>query len=793
MKILKRFFIILLLAVIFLLAAVWFYLQYQNPKYEGDLHMEELEEQVEVIFDEYGIPHIYAQNERDAYFALGYAQAQERLFQMELYRRLVQGRTAEIFGSALIPTDKYFLTLGLNELAKEAAEKQYYQAKKAEYHHASYSFLEGINAFIQEDRLPLEFQLIGFKPEPFGVEDIYRSLYLTALGFSFAQNEDLLMNFIYQDLGQEYLEDFSEDFIPSKNVQQAYVNQLMVEQLESVMDNIGLPLWEGSNAWVIAPHKTKSGKAIFANDTHIGFSQPAIWYEAYLEYPGYEFYGSFLPTVPFGIIGHNHDLAWGLTIFPFDNMDYVQLESIGNPATYIYFEDTVNFEFTDYEINVKDAESVKFTLKSTKLGPVINHIEPHIDSLYTSDIALNWSIYHLDNTAIQALYEMNQAQNMQDFKSALPKIDIVGLNVMYADAKNNIAWWGCGKIPQRDSISQSFKFLNSASQQDKQMGFMSFEENPSVENPMSGFIATANNNPIYSGGHFVPGNYLPRDRIDMITNALKAKDDWDLAACQDLQLNHQSTVKRDLAHFVSSQLIDLPKQGLYRDAAKKLAEWDGNYDLDAIEPSIFSRLYFNIAQQTMADELGSMLFEKSCKTYLLKKTLPTLIHNEYSSWWKKKGSDQLSTRTQILTLAFMMTIDELTSELGKDIRKWNWAKVHQLTHEHPMGKQKPLDKIYNVGAFSVAGGNQVLNKMEYAITGDVIHQVSSGPVLRILIDFKDVEGGLNISPTGQSGNFRSPHYQDQAEMFINGEYRGMLMNKKEMLISKSQVLNLLPK
>lgn len=793
MKILKRVLIAVVIIFILVFGALWFYLDYQSPKYSGEIVLQDLEEKAEVVFDEYGIPHIYAQNERDAYFTLGYVQAQERLFQMELYRRLVQGRASEIFGSSLISTDKYFLTLGLYKLAKEAAEMHYYQNRNAEYHAATYSYLEGINAFINEDRLPVEFQLIGFKPEPFAVEDMYGSLYLTALGFSFAQNEDLLLNFINNDLGEEYLEDFSEDLLSNTGKQQAYVNQLMTEQLEQAMNEIGLPLWEGSNAWVLSGRKTKSGKAILANDTHVGFSQPAIWYEAYLEYPGYEFYGHFLPTVPFGIIGHNHDLAWGLTIFPFDNMDFVQLESIGNPASYIYFQDTLNFEFTDYEIAVKDGESERFTLKTSKLGPVINHIEPLIDSLYTSDIALNWSIYHLENSSVQAIYQMNQAQNMYDFKEAVSLIDIVGLNVMYADAKNNIAWWGCGKIPRRDSLSQSFMFLNSAKGKDKQMGFLSFDENPHMENPMSGFIATANNNPVLSGGSYVPGNYLPSDRIDILTQALEKKDDWDLASCRALQLDHQSLVKRELASFISTQLIDLPKQGLYREVADKLSKWDGNYNLHGIEPTIFSRLYFNIAQQAMADELGPILFNKACNTYLMKKTLPTLIQNETSRWWLKKGSEESSTRAQVLTIAFMMTVDELTSELGPKVTEWKWSKVHTLTHEHPMGSRKPLDKSYNVGPYPVSGGNQVLNKMEYALTGDVIHQVTSGPALRILIDFEDIGGGLNISPTGQSGNFRSPHYQDQAEMFVNGEYRGMLMEKKELISREHQILSLSPR
>lgn len=785
MKILKRILFALIIVITLLIAVVFYYLDYQSPRYKGEVDLIHLTDSVEVIFDEYGIPHIYGQNQEDTYYALGYLQAQERLFQMVLYRRLIQGRASEIFGADLLPTDIYFKTLGLYDLAKDAAEKHFDLNDPKAYHLPSLAYLKGINDFIDRGILPVEFQLLGFEPEHFTAADIYASINLTALGFSFAQKEDLIQNYIFENLGEEYLDVFTKDVYRSSLSTELPVEQMMSQKLEEAMDLIGLPIWEGSNAWVLAPRKTKSGKAILANDTHIGFSQPAVWYEAYLNYPGYEFYGSFLPAVPFGVLGHNRNLAWGLTIFPFDNMDYYQLESIGQDASYIYFEDTVNFDFRDVEIKIKDAESYKMTLKSTRFGPVINHIEPLMDSLFNSDIALCWSVFHLDHTSIEALYQLNHSQNMADFEKALPLIDIVGLNVMYADAEDNIAWWGCGKIPERDSLSESFRFLNSANSTDRQMGFMSFDKNPQIINPESGFIATANNNPELSGGAYVPGNYLASDRINLITSAINKKDKWDINDCKDLQLDHQSVVKRDLAHFIMTQMIDLPSEGNYREAADELIRWDGNYDLQAIAPVIFERMYFHIAQQAYADELGPELFNKGLSTYLFKKSLPQLIGSGESPWWQKYNSDEETSREKILTLSFMIAVDELGRELGPKINKWKWRKVHTLTHEHPMGSVKPLDKSFNVGPYPVAGGNQVLNKMETHINNSPVHYVNSGPAVRMIIDFADIGTALNITPTGQSGNFRSPHYKDQAEMFVNGEYRAMIMDKNKILEQKN--------
>lgn len=792
MKFLKRVFFIILLLIALLLVVIWLYLKNQSPQYSGDQTLEGLNQKVEVVFDEYGIPHIYAENEQDAYFALGYVQAQDRLFQMVLYKKLVQGKASEILGSELIPTDKYFLTLGLDQVAKKAADRHFNSAKKEKYQEPALAYLEGINASIEEGNLPVEFDLIGFKPERFTPTDIYGSINLTALGFSFAQREDLILNYIYNDLGEEYFQDWSEDFQNKPDSSSQAVALLMGEKLDAAMKSIGLPLWEGSNAWVLGPSKTKSGKAILANDTHIGFSQPQVWYEAYIQYPGYEFYGSFLPTCPFGVLGHNENLAWGLTIFPFDNMDYYELENIGDPNSYLFFGDTLNYELQSMKIQVKDEDPVVFKRQMTEFGPVINSIDAYVDSVYQNPLALAWSVYHLEQSSLDALYLLNHAQNIQEFQSALPLIDIVGLNVMYADQEDNIAWWACGKIPLRDSLTQSFKFLKSNHLPDRQFGFQSFNQNPFLINPSNGFIATANNNPVLSGSHFERGNYLPSDRIERIKAILSKENDWDIDKCKTVQLDQISEKKAELAHFIADHFIDVPSEGMYQEAAKILSQWDGDYGLESIAPTIFSRLYYHIAHQAFGDELGPELFEKTLSSYLLKKTLPKVIYHEDSPWWQKTDSETLNTRDQILTLAFFMTVDELKRELGPKIQNWKWENVHTLTHEHPIGSKKPLDKIFNVGPFPVAGGNQVLNKMEYNLSDDLIHEVGSGPALRILIDFANVEDGLNISPTGQSGNFRSPHYDDQALMFVNGEYRKMIINRDELLKGKNQILRLLP-
>ncbi len=792
MRLFKGILIGFVVLVAIIVAAVYIYLNNQSPKYSGELNLSGIEKPVEVIFDKYGIPHIYAQNQKDAYYALGYVQAQDRLFQMTLYKRLVNGRASEIFGADLIPTDKYFLNLGLNKVSQEAAKRHFNTGEKAAFQEPIIAYLQGINAFIAEDCLPVEFDLIGFKPDKFTIEDVYGSISLTALGFSFAQREDLILNYIYHDLGVEYFTDFSKDFIVDTDSTQAAISLIMGENLDKAMQSLQLPLWEGSNGWVVAPQKTKSGKALLANDTHIGFAQPSVWYEAYINYPGYEFYGSYLPTCPYGVLGHNRDLAWGLTIFPFDNMDYYQIQDYGDSTTYLYSGDTLDYQIEEMEIAVKNADPVLFTRKNTVLGPLVNQTDPFIDSLYQNNIALAWSIYHLPHTSLQALYQLNNAHNMDEFKASLPLIDIVGLNVMYADKDDNIAWWGCGKIPIRDSLSQTYLFLQSNKNTDGLFGFQPFSENPQLENPESGFIATANNNPVLSGSHFERGNYLPSDRVLRIQKMLNQKNDWNIYNTKDLQLDAISDAKSDITIFITEHLIDIPEEEKYSEAFEILKQWDGKCDLQSVAPTIFARFYFHIAQLTVSDELGPVLFDKMQGSYLLKKNLPTIIYNEKSPWWKNKSMDKINTRDEILTLAFMKTIDELVQEMGEDLQEWKWGKVHLVTHGHPIGKKKPMDKVFNVGPYSIAGGNQVINKMAFRISGDAIHQVSSGPALRVILDFENIDEGVNVIPTGQSGNIFSPYYSDQAEMYVKGEYRLMIMDKETLLNMDHQTLKINP-
>ncbi|HZG00172.1 MAG TPA: penicillin acylase family protein, partial [Chitinophagales bacterium] len=323
MKLLLRILVIFIVLVFTAVVFVSAYLAAHKPRYDGFLLTNGLVDSTEVIFDAYGIPHIYATNERDAYFALGFVHAQERLFQMEMLRRVASGRLAEVLGPELIDVDKFFRTLGIHKHSLESAER-YLNDTTQPYAVASRAYTAGINAFIAQDRLPVEFRMAGIPATPFEPSDVYLATGFMAFSFAAAFRTDPLMSRI-QKLGNAYLADL---YIQHR--QGTVTNPLnpplppqpepTLTSINRLLEKLPVAPWHGSNASVIAPQKSATGKVMLANDTHIGYSQPAVMYEAHINYPGFNFFGFHLAGFPFAVIGRNDSVAWGLTMLKNDDM-----------------------------------------------------------------------------------------------------------------------------------------------------------------------------------------------------------------------------------------------------------------------------------------------------------------------------------------------------------------------------------------------------------------------------------------------------------------------------------------
>ena len=332
MKKLKKVLLVLLSLVLILIVALVIYGFYLKPKYDGELQLKNIKKETTVYFDEFGVPHIYASSSKDAMVALGYVHAQDRLWQMELMRRIAPGRLSAIFGSVTLKNDKFFAGLGIEEASEKAIAAL---DKNSPSYQLTLAYLDGINQYIDEGETPIEFQLIGVQKEKFTIKDVYNIFGYMSFSFAMAQKSDPLLTDIRNKYGMDYLKDFGIDgefnTTRIKNAKENPEEYIAISKsIASLLEQSPIPPFVGSNSWVIAPKKTKSGKVIFANDPHIGFSQPGTWYEAHIVVPDFELYGCYLAGTPFPLLGHNREYAYGLTMFENDDIDLYQEEN--NPA-----------------------------------------------------------------------------------------------------------------------------------------------------------------------------------------------------------------------------------------------------------------------------------------------------------------------------------------------------------------------------------------------------------------------------------------------------------------------------
>ncbi|MEQ5792417.1 penicillin acylase family protein [Muricauda sp. NFXS6] len=792
MKKYKKILLVIAGLLLFVIIGIAIFLNSLKPDYGGEKSLPGLSNEVTTYFDAYGIPHIYAENEADALKALGYVHAQDRLWQMELLRRVAKGRLSEVFGADMLKTDKFFLSLGIDDHTKETISNLDEQSETIKM---SQAYLDGINEFIKEGPTPVEFYLTGIDKEPFTIEDVYNAVGYMAFSFAMAHKTDPLLTSMRNKLGEEYLNDLAISSDTStvwiknyKGIETDTLGTNITASVTAALDKLPIPQFEGSNSWVVAPKKTKNGKVIFANDPHIGFAQPSVWYEAHVSTPTYEKYGYHLAGVPFPLLGHNRKLAYGLTMFENDDIDFYYEETNPSDSTkYKTAEGWKDYEFVNKTIKVKDGEDVSFTYKKTHHGPVLNNIADQISG--ERPIAMSWMYTKPKNRVVHALYHMSHATNMEEFKTALPDIHAPGLNVMYGDAEGNVAWWATAKLYEMpDSLSTKF-VLDGTTGKEEPLRYLDFSENPMAENPPWNYVYSANNQPDSIAGMLYPGYYLPENRAKRIVQLLDAKDDWDKESISEMILDVTAPVNTevvteliklfDVTHLNSKQLVLLDS----------LKNWNGKYTLNSTSPVIYHRTLYNMVKNTMEDELGPEMLKQFLSTHLFKRQIAWGARMESGKWWDNINTpDVVETRQDIVMMSFAQTWESLVNDFGEDTSQWTWDKVHTIEHQHPFGQVASLREYFNVGPFPIEGTREVINNLSFPYDTTGFYKVSSGPSTRRIIDFSDVENSISILPTGQSGNPLSKHYQDQAQMYVNGEFRKMMMNKQEIEETAESIL-----
>ncbi|WP_299124304.1 penicillin acylase family protein [uncultured Tenacibaculum sp.] len=789
MKLLKRGLKIVVILVVLLIVGVWLFTKTLHPKYSGELELADISNNVTVYYDEVGVPHINAENQKDAYTALGYVHAQDRLWQMELIRRIAAGRLAELFGKDLVRVDKFFSGLGIEEAANKTIQNL---DKNSEAYKMTEAYLKGVNQFIEEGTTPLEYYLVGVDKEKYTIKDVYNVFGYMAFSFAIAHKTDPLLTEVKEKLGEAYINElmnsYQENLTINKSNNKEKIQAELSVAVQEIMEKLPVSPFIGSNSWVIAPQKTKNGKVIFANDPHIAFSQPSVWYQSHLKTPDYEIYGFNLALMPFPLLGHNKEYAYGLTMLANDDLNfYVEENNPENANEYKTSEGYQKYKLVDKTIKVKGGTDTTYQVKVSKHGPVMNGLIEHVKD--DKPVAMNWIYTQLPNQVLEASYLMSHAKSIEGFKKGASYIHAPGLNVMYGDAKGNVGWFASAKLYQlRDRLS-SRMYLNGASGEDEIQEYLDFKENPQAVNPTWNYVYSANNQPDSVRGKLYPGYYQPEDRAKRIVELLEAKNDF---TKQDVAEMIYDVTSPAVADISKSLLEGVDKESLSPSAKKAysvLKKWKGDYPKESVGATIYNRFLYAFLKETYKDELGSS-FQLFIDTQLQDQVLAQQSKRKESVWWDNiLTKDKVETREEIITKAFTEAVEFLQNQLGENVDNWMWKRVISVEYEHAIGKAGgALRKFFNVGPFETIGGNEVINNQIFKLDSTGYYKITAGPSTRRVIDFSDVGNSIAIVPTGQSGNVFSPYYKDQAQKYVNGEFVKMKINQTEIEKSENKLV-----
>ena len=785
-----------------------------KPNNDGKVVVDEILETVSIKKDQWGIPHILAKNQHDALFAYGYTIAKDRLFQMDIQRRLAKGELSEILGEDLIEIDKMFRTYLISNKAKQyLSDTSKISSGALKYIDA---YIQGVNYFIKTGPKTIEHRLIGEEVRPFDRLDVASMTIYMSFSLMDGIRRDMLFSMLKEKISKNDLAiifpDYADnnfltimeeeiDSIPKRNYfNEEQMSDSSYKKLISYFDLTekvtGLvPPFHGSNSWVLSPSRSSSGNAILANDPHIGLSKPDVWYEAHISYPGYNNYGYYIPTIPFPLIGHDDFKAWGMTMFENDEVDLYKETFNPENKNQVFFDGKwVNSQVIKEQIKVKDKSPEDLTIRVTSHGPIISD---YIDGYTGSPLAFSWVFYNLENPFFDMLYEVTTANDITDFQSSVSKVTSPGLNFSYVDKEGTIAWWATGRLPVRDSNINAKSILDGSDPNHNIKSYVSFENNPQMINPKSGVIITANNLPTANEIESIPrldGYFRSTDRAHRIYQLLDKQETWSTEELKKIQNDDFLFSGLGIKNEIITALKPLAGQFLNAEskAYELLKQWDGYMPIGSKGASIFQLTIYHVLKTALEPTLGKDYFRIYMNNLDHWDFFKNLIYKKIVPFQGDSLKIKENVINELIYNGFVNAVDEIKDKLGDDINNWDWGNIHTITYEHPLGKLSPLDYIFNLGPFPIPGANNVINK-SMSTPGNHDYKVSSLPSTRRLIDIGSPENSYSVIPSGNSGNFWSNHYDDQLNLFINGKYRKINFSNEQINRNLSHELLLTPK
>lgn len=736
------------------------------PDYNTNVELAGVTDEVLVYRDAYGIPHIYARNDNDLYRAVGYCMAQDRLWQMDLLRRACTGRLSEIFGEELVETDLLMRSLRMSEKSRMIIKNT-----KDPMVRAGLAFADGVNQYIEShiDKLPPEFIILRYKPEKWLPEHSVNLVGYMGWDLRLSWDEEVVLDKIRRLFGDAK----TKELVPDMNLHKTVVYPDLESTLLAAnrhLRKLGLVVFDGSNNWAVSGKKSVNGKPILANDMHLGLNSPGIWYQMHQVVEGnMNVTGVVLPGQPCIVAGHNDRIAWGFTNVMVDNVDFY-LEKINpeNPHQYELNGDWKEMEVRTEEIKVSGGQTVWEELRFTHRGPIISRFHNAEDLA----ISMRWIGNDYSNE-LRSLYLVNRANNWDDFKDAMKTFISVSQNTVYADVDGNIGLHCCAGVPIRKDGDTNTIFPGWTDEYDWQ-GIVPFDELPHSFNPERGYESSANNRTTGENyPYYISHWFSPPTRIDRIREMLKEKE---LLSVADFKRMH-SDQKSKLVESIQSIIVsELKKSDEWSDFEKQILDmfssWDGILAKTSPEASVFEKFLWHFSENLLLDEMGDELYDDFLDSSLLRDyTIQNVMAARDSLWSDDVNKpDKTETFTDIVQKSFKDTVAFLQDNHGRNIDKWQWGKIHQLTLAHPLGSVKILDWLFrfNSGPYEVGGSSHTVCPYSYPL--GVPFDVTWGASHRHIYPLANWDESLTVIPTGISGIPASPFYCDQTQLYIENKY-----------------------
>jgi penicillin amidase len=754
----------LVIVLVVALGAGYLYLRQSLPQTSGEILATGLRDKVEILRDRHAVPHIYAATLEDAHFALGFVHAQDRLWQMEINRRIGSGRLAEVLGPGALEADRFMRTLGLRRVA---------EANLARYDEETRRVLDayaaGVNAFLATDPvLPPEFLLLDVTPEPWTALDSIVWTKVMAWDLAGNYRSEVLRMRLSRTLALERIQELLAPYpgdapVPLPDLKALYSGLEKAPAPAPVFSEAGS--LGGSNSWAVSGARTASGKPLLANDPHLGLTAPPVWYFAHLHAPGLDAIGGTLPGVPAILVGRNQRIAWGLTNTGADVQD-LYLERL----------DT-RFDEREEIIKVKGAADERLKVRRSRHGPVVSDVSRNALEATPRGyaLALAWTALAEDDLTMQSALRLSRASNWQEFLAAGRTLHAPPQSVSYADVDGNIGFVAAGRIPLRKPAND-LRGLAPAPGWDERYdwaGYIPFEELPHALNPAGGQIILANHKIVPPGyRHHITTEWQPPYRARRIEELLSEKERFQVADFKRMQADVVSLAVRDLLPY-----FDNPR----------LKGWDGTMAAGRAEPLVMVAWWREFARALYGDELGEAFRANwSARAVFVSNVLSRQPH-----WCDDVRTAPTESCKELLARSFDKAMQDLEQRYGKDLA---WGEAHAARHRHrPFSRQPWLASLFDIrvptagDAYTVNAGASDFNDEAEPFAN------RHAPSLRMVSDLADPQASVFIHSGGQSGNVLSPHYRSFAAPWSRGEYVPMVSERRRLEVDGVQRLALMPR